>query len=214
MVKNDTISGFKANAGVGNLMIYDFIGAIASLLSTYLFIRLKASAWLVGLFAIVVNTWLYWHKAIYADMCLEAFYFLSTCYGLYLWTKGTKPTHSILQKLSKPVWLALLFTTTLLCIGIYLLLSSKTNSTVPILDAFTTALSLLAQLLLCYKVLATWIFWFIADACYAAMYYQKNLPFHAALMIIYTGMAVAGYITWKKKCSRLVPQGLTNEALT
>nr|WP_081726626.1 nicotinamide mononucleotide transporter [Legionella oakridgensis] len=56
-------------------MFYDLIGAIASLLSTYYFIRQNNKAWAIALLATALNGWLYWQTGIYADMCLESFYF-------------------------------------------------------------------------------------------------------------------------------------------
>ncbi|KTC65774.1 Nicotinamide riboside transporter PnuC [Legionella adelaidensis] len=194
-------------------MTLDLLGSIASLLSTYLFVRLKPSAWIIGLIAIILNAYLYWDTAIYADMCLEAFYFISTCYGLFLWIKSEKKSNATkLTTLSPILWCGVFSLLAVIYTAIYFVLSQQTDSTVPHLDAFTTTLSIIAQLLLCYKVLYTWVFWFVADVCYALLYYQKQLPFHMLLTIIYTGVAMTGYITWKRKYSKcgLVTQERTN----
>ena len=60
-------------------MLYDLFSALTSLLSTYYFIRLDIKAWPIGLLATCFNGWLFWQKGIYADMCLESFYFLRDC---------------------------------------------------------------------------------------------------------------------------------------
>ncbi len=182
-------------------MFFDLIGALFSLLSTYYFIRLNSKAWGIGIIATCLNAWLYWYKGIYADMSLEIFYFLSMGYGWYKWRVTAKKHDNqpvMLNQLSSTQWL-LLFV--LLCgvfISIYLILLSFTHSSVPVLDALTTSLSLAAQWLMCYKIIITWIFWFITDALYVWMYLNKGLPFHSVLMIIYTGMAITGYIMWAR----------------
>ena len=66
-------------------MLFDILGALFSLVSTYFFIRLNNKAWIVGLIATCVNGGLYWYKAIYADMGLELFYFFMMIYGWYKW---------------------------------------------------------------------------------------------------------------------------------
>lgn len=178
-------------------MFLDFFGALASLLSTYYFIRLHQKAWLISLIATSLNTLLYWQKGIYADMVLELFYFLSACYGWYLWQKPTKQLDPV-RTLSKNQW-CLLLSAFIIC---YLLLSSMlatyTSSTVVKLDALTTSLSLVAQWLMCFRAVATWFFWLLTDAIYAYLYLSKQLTFHCLLMIIYLIMAVMGYLTWTK----------------
>jgi nicotinamide mononucleotide transporter len=184
-------------------MLFDLIGALVSLLSTYYFIRLNNKAWPVGLLATILNGWLYWHKGIYADMVLELIYFLSMCYGWSRWYRQATDKNNSGQKplgqLNSLQWITLVFFLGALFLFIVYLLQAFTHSTVPVLDAATTSMSLVAQWLMCHKIIATWILWFITDALYAVMYLSKNLPFHSILMLIYTGLAITGYLVWTKK---------------
>ena len=181
-------------------MLLDILGAATSLLSTYLFIRLNKAAWVVSLFATLMNGWLYWQKGIYADTLLEVFYFLTTCYGWLLWRKPTAQVNSSgISRLSKSQWYLLVAVIFTFFFIIANLLKQFTSTNVANLDALTTALSLVAEWLMCHKSIATWILWFITDAIYAYLYYIKQLPFHTLLMIIYTGMAISGYWIWNKK---------------
>jgi nicotinamide mononucleotide transporter len=186
----------------------DLLGATTSLLSTYYFIRLNSNAWLVSIFATCLNGWLYWQKGIYADMTLEFFYFATTCYGWWLW-KQSKTYQWKVLKLSPGQWLILTLSTLTLFSAILLFLSVFTSSTVAILDALTTSLSLAAQWLMCHKISATWVLWFFSDGIYAYLYLQKEIPYHALLMLLYTGMAIIGYYTWtikeKWSSSNLLP---------
>ena len=190
-------------------MFFDLFGALFSLISTYYFIRVDSKAWSIGVLATCLNTWLYWQSGIYADMCLESFYFLSTAYGWYNWTHTPRQSneHQI-NSLTIWQWWYLAGLGSLIYIVVYTVLIFYAHSTVAKLDALTTTLSLIAQLLMCHKIISTWVFWFITDALFAIMYYQKHLPFHTALMFLYTGMAVIGYLSWWQK-SRLAPASLT-----
>jgi nicotinamide mononucleotide transporter len=191
------------NYSSGRLMLFDLTGALISLLSTYFFIRMNNKAWLVGIAATCLNGWLYWRKGIYADMVLEALYFLSMSYGWYQWNKPVmNDTHDFngsLNYLSPIQWGFLFLLLGIVFILIQYLLQAFTHSTVATLDAATTSLSLVAQWLMCHKIIVTWILWFITDAIYAFMYFHKNLPFHSLLMLIYTGMAITGYLLWARK---------------
>ena len=180
-------------------MLLDIFGAFTSLLSTYYFIRLDKRAWWVTLLATSLNAVLYWQNGIYADMTLEFFYFLSTFYGWYLWREPENQKSSSIRSLSLKQGSFLIISVGILFFILENLLSTLTNSNVALLDALTTSLSLAAQWLMCHKVITTWILWFITDALYAYMYFQKQLPFHGILMILYTGMAIVGYLSWAKQ---------------
>lgn len=183
-------------------MFFDFTGALVSFLSTYFFIRLNPNAWLLGILATLINGGLYWYKGIYADMALELIYFLSMVYGWALWQpKKTKKNNPIMRLQHLPPFMWFMLGTTLCCvyISIHYLLSAYTDSTVATLDAITTSLSLVAQWLMCHKIIVTWILWFFADALYAWMYWGKHLPFHTVLMLVYTGMAIIGYFYWARQ---------------
>mgnify|MGYP000713545896 CR=1 FL=1 len=68
----------------------------------------------------------------------------------------------------------------------------------PYLDATTTVLSLIAQWMVCKKIIENWILWFVVDAIYVFLYFYKDIPAHGVLLIIYLGLAVAGFIRWRK----------------
>lgn len=174
----------------------DMVGSTASLLSTYYFIRLNSKAWIISLFAICINGWLFWQKGIYAEMVLECCYFLTTCYGWFLWRHVPAHIDRRITYLSPKHWLMLVITVFSLFLLIRTLLSTFTLSTVATLDALTTALSLAAQWLMCHKVIATWVVWLVTDAIYTYLYLQKDIPFHALLMLIYIGFAMTGYYSW------------------
>lgn len=181
-------------------MFYDLFGACASFLSTYYFIHKNVKAWPISLVAIAVNGWLYWQKGIYADMCLESFYFISAAYGWAMWRKSTaiQPTQTP-KSLAWKNWVLIIVVIGGLYELVFFLLTTFTHSSVAKLDALTTSLSLVAQALMCHKIIATWILWFIADALYLFLYMKKALPFHSILMLLYTFMAIAGYQVWRRE---------------
>ncbi|MFI4919603.1 MAG: nicotinamide riboside transporter PnuC [Legionellales bacterium] len=184
-------------------MLFDLIGTLVSLLSTYYFMRLNNKAWPLGMIATVINGGLYWHKGIYADMFLELCYFLSMCYGWHLWQRKHRldpdNTSHRLSTLTGKQWLLLLLILCCVFVVIHYLLQTLSDSNVAFLDAASTSLSLVAQWLMCHKIIITWLLWFITDTLYAFMYLSKDLPFHCGLMLIYIGMALTGYLLWLRQ---------------
>ena len=79
----------------------------------------------------------------------------------------------------------------------YYVLVTYTNSTVPLLDAFTNALSFVGLWALARKYVEQWLFWIAVDVVCCYLYVVKGIPFKAGLYGLYVVIAVMGYIKWK-----------------
>ncbi len=78
----------------------------------------------------------------------------------------------------------------------YYVLVAYTNSTVPLLDAFTNALSFVGLWALARKYVEQWLFWIAVDVVCCYLYVVKGIPFKAGLYGLYVVIAVMGYIKW------------------
>lgn len=79
----------------------------------------------------------------------------------------------------------------------YYVLVAYTNCTVPLLDAFTNALSFVGLWALARKYVEQWLFWIAVDVVCCYLYVVKGIPFKAGLYGLYVVIAVLGYIKWK-----------------
>ena len=84
-------------------------------------------------------------------------------------------------------------------IGLYLLLTRFTDSTVPFWDAGTTALSVVAMWMLSRKLVEQWLVWLVVDLVTVGLYLYKDLPYTAGLYALYSALAVAGYLRWRRQ---------------
>jgi nicotinamide mononucleotide transporter len=82
--------------------------------------------------------------------------------------------------------------------AVYYILIRWTDSTVPLLDSFTNALSFVGMWALARKYLEQWFFWIVVDAVCTFLYIQKGIPFKAGLYGLYVFIAVMGYLRWKR----------------
>ena len=73
-----------------------------------------------------------------------------------------------------------------------------TDSTVPVADAFTTALSIVGMWMLARKYIEQWLVWIAVDAVCVWLYAYKGIPLYAILYAIYTIIAALGYRRWRK----------------
>lgn len=179
------------------LHILDIVGSVFSFFSTMFYVFALELCWPVGVIATVINGTLYGIAGIYGDMCLEVIYFFFMFYGWYQWRYGGK-NHSRLS-ISHLKLIPLMQLSTIALLGMaatFAVLTVFTDSTVPALDSITTVLSLCAQWLMCVKIIETWVVWFVVDGIYVYLYFDKLLPVHSALLLIYLGMALIGLWRW------------------
>lgn len=188
------------------LRFLDILGFVVGLI--YLWLEYKASIWLwlAGIIMPAVDMALYYKAGLYADFGMAIYYCLASLYGWIAWKYGVKwfknrklHTSSKTLKIEHfPKRFILLTTLVFLSIwfAIYWFLSRHTNSTVPITDAFTTALSIIALWALARKYAEQWLMWLVVDIVCCALYVYKDIPFKALIYGIYTVFAVFGYRKW------------------
>jgi nicotinamide mononucleotide transporter len=82
--------------------------------------------------------------------------------------------------------------------ALYWLLATRLGSTVPLADAATTALSLVATYGQCRKLVENWWFWIAADIVYVPLYAYKHLYLTTVLYVVFLGLSVTGLVSWRR----------------
>ena len=186
--------------------LFDAISFVLGLL--YLLLEFRASVWLwpVGIVMPIVHSITYYKAGLYADFGMEFFYVLVAVYGFWKWMRRTPDgSKSVAVPIRHfPADKALIggVAFVVLWVGIGLFLAYCTDSTVPVLDAFTTSLSIIAYWALANKWVEQWLLWLVVDAICTGLYVYKSIPFSAALYGFYTVMAVLGYRNWIRLMQR------------
>ncbi len=79
------------------------------------------------------------------------------------------------------------------------ILKNYTSSTVPYIDAFTTSIFFVGMWLMAKKVIDNWVYWIIGDLITIPLYIYKGLTITSIQYLVFTILAIAGYIAWKKQ---------------
>ena len=170
---------------------------------SYILLEYKASVWMwvVGLLMQAMGIVLYYEKGLYADCGMEFYYLGMTAYGLYMWQGGGRAKNAKETPITHiPLRVAALCTVVALALWglIYFLLATYTDSTVPLADSFTTALSMVGTWVLARKYLEQWFVWIVVDIVTCHLYFHKDIPFKASLYGLYVVIAVLGYRRWRR----------------
>lgn len=179
----------------------DILTTVLGLIYIWLEYRASIALWVVGVIMPALDVWLYWSHGLYGDAGMAVYYTLAAVYGFYIWkfkkTRKLKQSLPIIR-LPRRKYLPVLLFFLLAWGATYLILVKWTNSTVPLLDSFTNALSFVGLWALARKYLEQWLFWIVVDVVCCFLYIQKGIPFKAGLYGLYVIIAIAGYYKWKQ----------------
>lgn len=182
-------------------LILQIVGVVLGLLYLWLEYRANIWLWIVGAIMPCVHCVLYYQSGLYADCAMQGYYILAGLYGLVVWLMGRKRTERALKIAHTPLRLAfpLVAVYGVLHAALYYLLAEFTDSTVPFWDSMTTAMSMVAMWMLSRKYIEQWLVWLVVDAITVGLYIYKGIPLTGALYALYTALAVAGYLRWRRQ---------------
>lgn len=183
----------------------EILGTIVGLIYLWQEYHASIHLWITSIIMPAIYLYVYYNAGLYADFGINIYYLIIALYGWMAWRynfsiRGKK---SESKKLSisyinggSSIRLALLFAAAWALIS-YILIHF-TNSTVPLTDAFTTALSIVGMYMLARKYIEQWCVWLVVDIASSALYIYKELYFTAALYALYAIIAIFGYRKWKQ----------------
>jgi nicotinamide mononucleotide transporter len=178
----------------------EVVAVIFGILSVW-FAR-KENIWVypTGIVNVLIYVYLCFFAGLYADMAINAFYFVMSVFGWYNWSRRVDNTqHVPISSLSLKQWLLYILLIAIAFGIIYYVLRNFTDSTVPIFDSFTTSLFIAGMWLMAIKKIENWILWIIGDVLVIPMFAIKGLAFTSIQYIVFLVLAIMGYIEWRKR---------------
>lgn len=189
----------------------EIIGTLVGLLYLWLEYRASIYLWIAGIIMPAIYIFVYYDAGLYADFGINIYYLGAAIYGWTMWKYGTFLRKKILHKkeekrtgelpitrMPRRYLLPLTAVSAVTFIAIAWILIRFTDSNVPWLDSFTTALSIIGMWMLARKYVEQWWAWIAVDMVSCGLYIYKGLDFTAALYGLYTIIAIFGFFKWKK----------------
>jgi nicotinamide mononucleotide transporter len=186
-------------------MWIEIFGVVTGILYVILEVKQNRLLWPLGILTSAAYIYIFFSGKFYADMGLQVYYVLISIYGWYYWSRGGARADKgelPVVRINRKQLMLLLLTFALSWLGIYFILDRFTDSTVPLGDSFTTALAIVATWMLTRKIIEQWFLWIIANVVSIGLYIYKGLYPTVILYAIYAGMAVYGYLVWKRSMTK------------
>ncbi|SCL37177.1 nicotinamide mononucleotide transporter [Micromonospora rhizosphaerae] len=189
-------------AGTGTTWA-ELLGFATGVVNVWLVARQHIANWPIGIANVLLLMLLFWTAGLYADAGLQIVYVALGLYGWWHWLfGGERRSRLTVARTGQREWWALAVAGVVLTGGLWLLLDRATDSTVPLADAVTTALSLLATYGQTRKLVESWWLWIAADLIYIPLYAYKGLWLTAGLYLIFLGLCVVGLRAWRADLRR------------
>lgn len=125
-----------------------------------------------GFGQILTYSGLCYMERFYAGLAMNAFYFLSQIYGIYAWRSRRTDGSAIISPRSLPPmrFVILCAVVAVVAVGTGWLLGRYTDDSQPYMDAVTTIVSVVAQVMLVMAIRQQWWLWLFVDVLYIAMW--------------------------------------------
>lgn len=190
----------------------EFFGTIFTGWSVYLSAKNKALSWPIGLLGVVLYGFLFYQIQLYSDLFEQAYYLLTGFWGWWVWThpmvkgRDTKgelaisraSRHFNLVGLISIVAFTLFLSRFMSNIHLIFPVLFPVAASFPFMDAFTTAVSFVANVYLVKRKIENWYLWIIVDIIGIFLYYQKGVIFLSLLYVFFLINAFKGVYDWSK----------------
>lgn len=153
-----------------------------------------------GMISTFIFIYLLYKSVLLGDMMINAYYFIMSIYGWYVWTREENNSITLISRINakeKNICILIFIFSLIFVYSIYVYFD-KWNSLTAYIDNLTTAIFFVGMWLMAKRKIENWIFWIIGDIISVPLYFYKGLTFTSLQYLIFTFIAIAGYYSWKK----------------
>jgi len=177
----------------------EWLGTVTGFLCVYLAARQHILNWPISIISVAAYAILFYQSKLYGNAILQVYFFGTAIYGWYYWVKrGQDADKKPIVSFSAAELLVTAAVVAALSGIMGWFLGTYTDTDVPYIDGFCTAMSFVGQFLMTRKVLQNWVLWIIVDICYIPLYIYKGFWLTALLYGAFTVIAIMGYVDWKR----------------
>lgn len=163
----------------------------------------KNNIWVfpTGIINTTIYVYLLWKWTLLGDMMINFYYVVMSFYGWYYWTRKKENVVEIpISRMTvneKKDSILIFALTILFVVSVYTFFDKFTHWT-SYVDTLVTGIFFVGMWLMAKRKLENWILWIIGDVISIPMYFVKGYSFTSIQYLIFTVIAVFGYLEWKR----------------
>ena len=180
------------------MSLVEILGFLTGAVNVWLLARQNIWNWPIGLANNALYIAVFLSAGLYGDAGLQLVYIALGIYGWWTWAHpGTRVELQVIRT-PRSTWIWLMPVTAAAALGLTFFLRHFTDSTVPVWDGFTTALSLAAIYGQTKKYVESWWIWITVDVIYVPLYIYKHLLLTSVLYFVFFLLCVMGLREWSR----------------
>jgi len=180
------------------MSLTEILGFLTGAVNVWLLARQNIWNWPIGLANNALYVAVFLSAGLYGDAGLQLVYIALGVYGWWIWSHPGARSELQVTRTPRKTWIWLTPVTLAAAIGLAFFLRRFTDSTVPVWDGFTTALSLAAIYGQTKKYLESWWIWITVDIIYVPLYLYKHLRLTSGLYFVFLLLCVMGLRKWSR----------------
>jgi nicotinamide mononucleotide transporter len=163
----------------------------------------KDNIWVfpTGIINTAIYVYLLWKWSLLGDMMINFYYVIMSIYGWYHWRR--KKDNVVQFKISrmnsyeKKVSVVIFVLTIGFVVAVYTFFDKFTHWT-SYVDTMVTGIFFVGMWLMARRKIENWILWIFGDIISIPMYFVKGYSFTSIQYLIFTIIAIFGYLEWKR----------------
>ena len=176
--------------------ILETLAVIFSVIYVILAAKENIWCWAAALISVGLYIYICYQAKLYAETGLQVFYFIMAIYGYFSWSKNDGAL--MISEWSTNKHFIIILSATLITFLLGFIFSIYTDAKMPIVDSFTTVFSVFATFMVVKKILSNWLYFIVIDVISIHLYCSRDLHLTSFLFLIYTLIAVFGFLKWNR----------------
>ena len=194
----------------------EIIAAFFGLLSVFFSVKRNIWVYPTGIINTTIYVYILFNFGLLGDMLINVYYSIMSIYGWISWNKNTENQIISVDFAKKEDWLVglnLFAMSFIVVCGVYYFkpfidnhfsmngvsLGFQQLDRANWLDIFTTSLFLIGMWFMAKRKVENWLFWIVGDLICIPMMLYKGLGITSLQYLVFTIMAVMGYLEWLKQ---------------
>ncbi len=184
-----------------HLIVLEAIAFVFGILSVYYAKNANILVYPTGIICTVITVYILNVSEYYGDMMMNFYYSVMSIYGWWNWSRKRedKPLVPISRTNSKEKLIGVLFFVLTMIVTYIVYKAYGYEMQIPnYIDIVTSGIFFTAMWYMANKKLENWTLWIIGDLITIPLYAYRGLGMLSLQYLVFTVLAIQGYIEWKK----------------